>query len=508
MVTHYADPFVKAQYWVSILLAVYGAALLIGSRTISLFLLALCPSRGIPSFLPIIHSRNSLTALCGYLADLLPSRRLAFLLGLLMLAGSTVFLAVGNSLALLIVGRLLQGLSAAVVWVVGLALIVDTVGQKGVGQAMGWPGMGMSLAVLFGPLLGGVVFDKAGYQSVFAMCFGLLGVDIVLRLVMIERSRAEKWLVEEPSESVEGDTGDGFEMKKPDEESQATCAVKPINAAVYTSEDQEKLERLSSTIKPSTLCSPPTPRHSLLKRLTSTNLPPIFTLLRSRRLLTSLWGSLVLATVFSAIDSTLPLRVKAIFNWSSLGAGLIFLPIAIPAFFSPLFGFLSDRFGPRWFVAVGFLVACPALILLRLVDHDTLGQKILLCALLFLLGVGLCVPFAPIMAEISAVVERKERRAPPGAFGRNGAYAQAYALFNMAWAGGTLIGPIWGGLMQQDLGWGTEGWTLGLLCAFTAVVCAAMIGGWLLGEARKEDVGVVQSREEIQSRREDGAGGQ
>lgn len=54
-----------------------------------------------------------------------------------MLLGATVMLCIGTSIGVLVVGRLLQGMSAAVVWVVGLALLVDTVGEKDVGQAMG-----------------------------------------------------------------------------------------------------------------------------------------------------------------------------------------------------------------------------------------------------------------------------------------------------------------------------------------------------------------------------------
>ena len=37
----------------------------------------------------------------------------------------------------MVFGRLLQGISAAVVWSVGLALLVDTVGTEGVGKSMG-----------------------------------------------------------------------------------------------------------------------------------------------------------------------------------------------------------------------------------------------------------------------------------------------------------------------------------------------------------------------------------
>lgn len=139
----------NVQSMISVLLAVYGGALLIGA--------------------PI----------CGWVADRLDSRRWSFMVGLLALAGSTIFLVVGNSLALIVVGRILQGLSAAVVWVVGLALLQDTVGSESIGQAMGYVGIAMSLAYLLGPLLGGIVFERSvvsnvgnkhTYTDIFSQC--------------------------------------------------------------------------------------------------------------------------------------------------------------------------------------------------------------------------------------------------------------------------------------------------------------------------------------------------
>ncbi|KAK4695291.1 hypothetical protein P7C71_g2442, partial [Lecanoromycetidae sp. Uapishka_2] len=106
--TRLAIPQADVQHWTSVLLAVYGAALLAAS--------------------PI----------CGHLADHTPSRRLPLLIGLLALAGSTLLLCLGKSIALLVVGRILQGISAAIVWTVGLALLADTVGHETIGQSMGY----------------------------------------------------------------------------------------------------------------------------------------------------------------------------------------------------------------------------------------------------------------------------------------------------------------------------------------------------------------------------------
>ena len=57
-------------------------------------------------------------------------------------------LCAGSSIGVLVTGRLLQGFSAAIVWTTGLALLVDTVGQKGIGQAMGFVSFSMSISYL------------------------------------------------------------------------------------------------------------------------------------------------------------------------------------------------------------------------------------------------------------------------------------------------------------------------------------------------------------------------
>ncbi|KAI3394131.1 hypothetical protein diail_3184 [Diaporthe ilicicola] len=65
------------------------------------------------------------------------------------------------------------------------------------GQLLGTTGIAMGLGLLLAPLLGGIVFSRAGYYAVFGMCFGLLTVDIMLRLVMIEKQVAAKWTKED-----------------------------------------------------------------------------------------------------------------------------------------------------------------------------------------------------------------------------------------------------------------------------------------------------------------------
>ncbi|KAF2812895.1 MFS general substrate transporter [Mytilinidion resinicola] len=465
----------NVQSWVSILIAVYGGALL-----------AFCP-------------------ICGWLADQSSSRRLPLLLGLLALLGATVMLNVGSSVSVLVVARVLQGASAAVVWVVGLALLADTVPYRSISQAMGWVGLGMSLGLLVGPLLGGVVFARAGYNAVFGMSYAIIGLDIILRLALIEKKVAVRW--DPDVEDVTGHTGtaslrQGVHEEERDpgssidfEKASSPSASSPFRDSEKNIEKGTEKKASTASLQPpspmTTTFLPPPPIASP-KRPLRERLPPLFSLLYSRRLLAALWGAFVQSTLMTAFDSVLALQAAKIFHFNSTGAGLLFLPIVLPTFFAPLIGYLCDRYHPRYPATLGFLLACPPYVCLRYIDHNTLGDKVLFCALLACIGVSLALTFPPFMAEITLVVEAKERaqlaQGKPG-FGTQGAYAQAYGLFNMAFAAGCLVGPVWAGFVREGPGWATMGWSLGLLSAVTAVPTFLWMGGWV-GRKRAEEGGL------------------
>lgn len=59
--------------------------------------------------------------------------------------------------ASLVIARILQGLSGAAVWTVGLALIVDTVGKDQTGFAMSFVSVSMTVGIVSGPFLGGIM---------------------------------------------------------------------------------------------------------------------------------------------------------------------------------------------------------------------------------------------------------------------------------------------------------------------------------------------------------------
>ena len=75
--------------------------------------------------------------IAGVLADTMSTRQAPFLLGLSTLLAATVLLFLGRSVEVLLAARILQGISGAVVWSVGMAMCIETVGLDNLGKSIG-----------------------------------------------------------------------------------------------------------------------------------------------------------------------------------------------------------------------------------------------------------------------------------------------------------------------------------------------------------------------------------
>lgn len=73
----------------------------------------------------------------GVIADRVSTRQSPFLLGLSTLIGATVLLFLATTIPLLVIARILQGASSAVVWTVGMAMVMETVGPANLGKTLG-----------------------------------------------------------------------------------------------------------------------------------------------------------------------------------------------------------------------------------------------------------------------------------------------------------------------------------------------------------------------------------
>ncbi|KAF7960017.1 hypothetical protein EAE96_001617 [Botrytis aclada] len=406
------------EYWNSMLLTAFGLAQLIAS----------------PLF--------------GYYADRSSSRRTPLLLGFFSNAAATAVLYIAQNVWILALSRFLQGLSAAVVYTVGFALLADTVGSKDIGQWMGYVISSLNIGMLISPTIGGIMYAGLGYGSLFIVMFILIAIDIVMRLFMIEKKVAARLKIDKAV--GESHTYGTFQQS--------------VDNAIF---DQQNL----STPSTSNMASEP-----LLG--SSQNQPPpaenkehpiaLVTLLKCPRIWADLYGVWVTVFLLASFDAALPIFVERKFNWDSTGAGLIFLTITFPIFLAPIAGRISDVWPSRWLTASYFLISTVFTVLLVLIHRDSTDQIAGLAILLVLYGVARVFGSSPLGADLSRAVASMEKETP-GIFGKTGASGQVFSLYTSASAAGVLAGPAWTSYAFGERGWIFFVSSLGILTATVAI---------------------------------------
>jgi EmrB/QacA subfamily drug resistance transporter len=102
----------------------------------------------------------------GRLGDLVGRRRL-LLAGLLLFTVASALCGMAPTLWLLIAARGVQGLGAAVMMALAMALVGETVPKAKTGRAMGLLGTMSAIGTALGPTLGGVLISGFGWRAIF-----------------------------------------------------------------------------------------------------------------------------------------------------------------------------------------------------------------------------------------------------------------------------------------------------------------------------------------------------
>ncbi|KAK6336483.1 hypothetical protein TWF696_002033 [Orbilia brochopaga] len=387
----------QVQRWLAVLLAVYGLGFSLGS----------------PAF--------------GWLADHYRNRYWPLMAGLILLLSGTLMLWASHAVGFLLLARFIQGLATACIWSVGLALVIDTVGSSNAGESLGLLAASMSIGFVGAPSLSGFLYDRLGYDSVFLCMVVMVVIDIILRILLIEKKDAVKWVIKET---------DANDPRQP-------------------------------------LLRPPTPPNQHFDLQPHAH--PIIVLMQSPRLVTAVSVSFVEAVIMTSYETVLPLHTKETFGYTSTLAGLCFALVVFGDFFSTYAGRLSDRIGARPCVIAGCIMGAVGIFMCGFSNQNTAGSQALLWVMLLLVGLAHCLVFVPTYTEMSLVVEQIERE-KPGVFGPYGAFAQSYGLGNLAYAAGTTVGPLWSGFMKHQVGWFWLTFTLAVFSLVTAIPVSLFLG--------------------------------
>ncbi|KIV99584.1 uncharacterized protein PV09_08761 [Verruconis gallopava] len=381
----------------------------------------------------------------GVIADRTGNRQRPFLAGLFALLFSTILLATGETVGLIALARVLQGMSSAVVWVVGLAICLETVGPNRLGTTIGTIFSFVNLGTQAAPVLGGVLYSKTGYASVFALCLGLVCIDIVLRLLMIEKKTAARYRAELPDHACPS----------------------PVDGQV---EEQTPLLEDSTAQPDLEAYRLPAPSNWLTRK------NPIFLMLGNSALITSFYIGFVQAFLIGSYDSTIPLIALEYYNFDSLKTGILFLALGLPGMVSgPLAGWAVDKYSPRIVAILGYGYLVPMHILFRVPRPGGPVQVAIFAVILALSSIGNAAIDSPSMVEAGIIVE-KYHKANPALFGDVGPYAQLYGMNSMVFSLGVTVGPVVAGALKDTIGYGNMNAVMAAVCGSAAILSWRYLG--------------------------------
>ncbi|GAA5937151.1 MFS transporter [Sporobolomyces koalae] len=378
------------------------------------------------------------------------NRQIPLILGLLFMVGAVILFMEANNYALMVVARILQGFSGTVLWTIGLALVTDSVPEERAGVVIGYTMIGFSVGQSLGPSVGGTLYERFGWRAPFVFSIILIAVDLLMRLLIIEKHEALKWV-------QSGYEIKGFEAPGWNEPKSETQEDKEIDA----NQTEEEQIKKAVTVEPEHTSSR-IPSHWL----------GFISMLADPRPLTSFMLTLLNGFILGGLlDTAMTIHLSKLYGLNSLGAGLVFLGAVIPTFIgSPLAGWIVDKYGTKWimFGGVSLSVLAYPLLIIR-------GPLALFIFFLVLLGLGMSFFLTPVTVDLNVVAsESKKGITTPHVFG----------AFNMAFSIGSFIGPIVAGQIISHTS-KYESWTiLTVLSAALSALCLPAILIWVGGKPK------------------------
>ncbi|KPM42016.1 hypothetical protein AK830_g4514 [Neonectria ditissima] len=376
--------------------------------------------------------------IAGFVADKAPNRRLPLLVGLLFLCVGCFCLWFARNITTLLMGRFLQGVSAGFVWSIGLALIADTVGVHEVGELLSYADISLCFGLASAPPISGLVLKACGKNAVYGLVMGLIVLDIVMRLFLIERQAAERF----QSTSVDEETGINDQKDSTDGQDLSSQATSDMG------KDSSYMEHVAIPLK-------------------------------SLRVFGALVGTWAVAHILISIDVLVPIYCEEQYGWGPLQVGLLLLVFYGPSLLCILTGRLADReHDGKWLAIGGFLGCIPSFLGLAAI-HSISETEASLTMWFLMACAGISLSFAntPVMAEVVYALMDKQDRYP--SLRRNaGGYGMAYGMFMTVFSLGSATASA-GSPHFLELGgnaWAAAMYSLAASCLF-AVVPVAMFTG-------------------------------
>lgn len=368
------------------------------------------------------------------------NRKLPMLLGTLGLVLSTAGFGFGNQFWQLVVARCCQGISAAVTWTIGMCMIADLYPTDMLGTMMAYTNSASTAGMMIGPPLGGVLYSSISPEAPYIFCSALAGFDFLLRL-WVRPERAVKYCHEEEQEQL---------LNNHDQQQQ-----------ISSSSSESASSAQSNSMAP------------IAHRISMINL------LQDFQFLATFLSICIEAGTYSGVELVLSIHLSHHFKYSPYEIGLMFMALVLPDVLSAiLIGPISDRYGRKNISAIGLALLGASLIILPFANETWS-----IAGALVLQGIGAAVAVTPNSPELAEIIDDMG----------SSDYAQVYALYNVAYSLGMLVGPTVAGALYDQFGFLVCMFVFaGLMFLWTPVVMAA----WIIGRRKANNVDDNSSEEQ------------
>ncbi len=354
-------------------------------------------------------SLSAALLLGGSLGDLLGHHRV-LRLGVLAFGATSLLCAVAPSTELLVAGRVIQGLAGALLVPVSLAIITDTFQASERGAAIGTWTAWTSVAMIAGPLVGGIVVDHLDWRLIFAVNVPLVGVVLWLARSIAPNAPGERVPIDVLGALLVslGLSGVVFALVEQPAQGWSAPQVAGLGGAAL----------LAAFI--------------WWERRTAHPMLPLG-LFRERDFAVINVATLLLYAPLGASTFLLSVYLQQVAGYEAATAGLALLPTTLVVITAAhRFGGLADRVGARALVGGGAAIVAVAFALLMRIDQDAPYVSQVFPAVLTL-GIGLAMAVAPLTATVLAAAPAERSGVASGV---NNAASRVAGLLAIAALGG------------------------------------------------------------------------
>ncbi len=321
----------------------------------------------------------SVIPLTGWAADRFGTKRLYLLAVTLFTAGS-VLCAIADSLQVLVVFRVLQGLGGGMLMPLGMTILTRAAGPERIGRVMAVLGIPMLLGPIFGPILGGWMIDSLSWHWIFLINLPIGMVAFVYALIVLDKDNVE------PSESFDFV---GMLLLSPG-----------LAAFLYgVSSIPEAGTILDTGVLTWTAIGTLLVIAFVPWALRPQNVHPLveLRLLKNRSMTVSVLAMMLFAIAFFGASLLFPLYFQQVRGEEALRAGVLLAPQGVGAMLTmPIAGLLADKIGPGKIVMTGIATITVGMAMFTQIGADTHYPYIITA--LFIMGLGMGGTMMPIMS--------------------------------------------------------------------------------------------------------------